>query len=161
MDPKKMKKVGLFVSICMGIGMSFFLSLIGMGLSGHFTIPGWIISFLISTAVSLIIGFIVPMRKITEGAVRSLKLQPHSLVARCVESLISDIIYTPIMTFIMVFYAYRSAISHGAPAGSLNLGGMFLGSVWICLGAGFLLIFILMPIFVKMAMKKYLPQDKK
>ena len=154
MDPKKMRKIGITVSICMGVTMSFFLSLIGTAVSGHFTIPGWLISFLISTVVSLIIGFIVPMRKVTEGASRALKLQPRSLVARCVESLISDFIYTPLMTFLMVFFAYKSAIAHGAPAESLNLGRMFLGSFGICMAAGFLLIFILMPLFVKMAMKR-------
>ena len=91
MDPKKMRKIGMTVSICMGITMSFFLSLIGTAVSGHFTVPGWIISFLISTVVSLVIGFIIPIKKVTDGAVRALKLQPRSLVARCVESLISDI----------------------------------------------------------------------
>ena len=151
MDPKNMKKIGMLVSICMGVTMSFFLSLIGTAVSGHFSIPAWLISFLISTVVSLLIGFIIPMRKVTEGAGRALKLKPHSIAARCVESLISDMIYTPLMTFLMVFFAYKSAISHGAPAESLNLGKMFLGSLWICLIAGFVLIFIFMPIYVKLA----------
>ena len=153
MDPKKMRKVGMTVSILMGVTMSFFLSLIGTLTSGHFTVPGWIVSFLISTVVSLIIGFIVPMKKVTEGVTKALKLKERSLTARCVESLVSDFIYTSLMTFIMVFFAYRMAISNGAPAGSLSLGGMFLGSFWICLAAGFLLIFILMPIFVRLALK--------
>ena len=154
MDPKKMRKVGIFVNICMGVTMSFFLSLIGTAVSGHFSIPAWLISFLISTVVSLIIGFVIPMRKVTEGVSRALKLKPRSLVARCVESLVSDIIYTPLMTFIMVFFAYRNAISHGAPEESLNLGRMFLGSFGICMAAGFLLIFIFMPLYVMLAMKK-------
>lgn len=154
MDPKKMRKIGIFVNICMGVTMSFFLSLIGTALSGHFSIPAWLISFFISTVVSIIIGLVIPMKKATEGARKALKLKPHSLIARCVESLVSDLIYTPIMTFIMVFFAYRNAISHGAPAGSLSLGRMFFGSIWMCLAAGFLLAFIFMPIFVKTAMKR-------
>ncbi len=154
MDPKKMRKIGITVNICMGVTMSFFLSLIGTGMSGHFTVPSWLVSFLISTAVSLIIGFVVPMKRVTEGASRGLKLKPHSLTARCVESLVSDFIYTPVMTFIMVFYAYKSAISHGAPAESMNFGRMFLGSFGIGMAAGFLLAFIFMPLYVKMAMKK-------
>ena len=154
MDPKKMKKIGMTVSICMGITMSFFLSLIGTGMSGHFTVTGWLVSFLISAVVSLLIGFVIPMKKVTEGVCRVLKLKPRSLIARCVESLVSDLIYTPLMTFIMVFLAYKSAISHGAPAESMNLGKMFWGSFGICLAAGFLLIFILMPLFVNIAMKK-------
>ena len=154
MDPKKMRKIGITVNICMGITMSFFLSLIGTGMSGHFTFPAWLISFLISTVVSLIIGFVVPMKRVTEGASRGLKLKPHSLIARCVESLVSDFIYTPIMTFIMVFFAYKNAISHGAPAESMNFGRMFFGSFGIGMAAGFLLAFIFMPLYVKMALKK-------
>lgn len=163
MDPKIMRKVGMTVSILMGVTMSFFLSLIGTLTSGHFTVPAWLISFLISTLISLIIGFIVPMKKVTSGASGILKLKEGSFAARCVESLVSDIIYTPLMTFIMVFYAYRSAISHGAPAQSMNLGRMFLGSVGTCFAAGFVLIFIFMPVYLKQAFKSagiVKPSDK-
>ena len=148
-----MRKVGMTVSILMGITMSLFLSLIGTLTSGHFTVPGWIVSFLISTVVSLIIGFVIPMKKVNEGVTKALKLKERSLPARCVESLVSDFIYTPLMTFIMVFFAYKMAIRNGAPAASLSLGGMFFGSFWMCLAAGFLLIFILMPVFLKLALK--------
>ena len=154
-----MRKVGMTVSVLMGITMSFFLSLIGVGTSGKFTVPGWLISFLISTVVSLIIGFIIPMGKVTRGASAALKLKPGSIPTRLLESFISDLIYTPIITFLMVFYAYRTAIAHGAPAEALNLGRMFLGSFLLCFVAGFILIFFLMPVYVKLAIKKNQPKE--
>ena len=104
---KKMKAVGRDISICMGVTMSFFLSLVGNLMGGHFTVPGFLISFVVSTVISLIIGFIIPMKKVTEGARNLFKLKPFTIGARCVESLTSDLIYTPIMTLIMVFMAWK------------------------------------------------------
>ena len=155
MDNKMMKKIGMTVSIFMGVSMSFFLSLTGTLTSGHFTIPSWMISFAVSTLISLIIGFLVPMKKVNDKVVGAFKLRPFSFPARCMESFVSDLIYTPVMTFCMVFMAYKQALSHGAPAESLSLGRMFVGSFLICFVVGFILIFILMPLFMKAAMKMY------
>ena len=46
---KAMKKTGMKMSLCMGITLSFFLSLTGTVTSGHFSVSGWLISFVIST----------------------------------------------------------------------------------------------------------------
>lgn len=155
MDRKVMKKVGMTISLFMGVAMSFFLSLTGTLTSGHFTIPSWLISFAVSTVISIVIGLLIPMKIVNEKIVGAFKLRPHSFPARCLESFVSDLIYTPLMTFCMVFMAYKQAIAHGAPAESLNLGRMFLGSFLICFVVGFILIFILMPVFMKAAMKMY------
>ncbi len=155
MDSKEMKNVGITMSAFMGIAMSFFLSLTGTITSGHFTVPSWLISFVISGVISMIIGIIVPMKKINDKLVGAFKLPPFSFAGRCLESFVSDLIYTPVMTFCMVFFAYKSAIAHGAPAESLDLGRMFLSSFFICFVVGFVLIIILMPIFLKTAMKMH------
>ncbi len=155
MDKKVMRKVGMTMSIFMGVTMSFFLSLVGNLTSGHFTVPSWIIGFLVSTVISLIIGFVVPMKLVGDKAVGALKLRTFSFPARLVESFISDLIYTPLMTFCMVFMAYKQAIAHGAPAESLNLGKMFLGSCCICFVVAFVIILIVTPIFMKITFKKY------
>ena len=152
MDNKMMKKIGMTISLFMGVSMSFFLSLTGTLTSGHFTLPSWIISFAISVVISIIIGFLVPMKKINDKVLGAFKLKPFSFPARCMESFVSDLIYTPVMTFCMVFMAYKQAISHGE---SLSLGRMFMGSLLICFVVGFILIFILMPLFMKAAMKMY------
>ena len=155
MDSKAMKKVGITMSAFMGIAMSFFLSLTGTITSGHFTVPFWLISFVISGVISMIIGIIIPMKKVNDKLVGAFKLPPFSFAGRCLESFVSDLIYTPLMTFCMVFFAYKSAIAHGAPAESLDLGRMFLSSFFICFVVGFVLIIILMPIFLKTAMKMH------
>ena len=105
-----MKKIGKEMSIYMSIAMSLFLSLTGTLTSGHFTIPGFIISFLISTVISMIIGLIVPMGKVNNSVERKLGLEQGSMKARCIDSLISDLIYTPIMTLCMVSFAYMMAM---------------------------------------------------
>ncbi len=155
MDSKAMKKVGITMSAFMGIAMSFFLSLTGTITSGHFTVPSWLISFVISGLISMVIGIAIPMKKVNDKVVGLFKLPPFSFAGRCLESFVSDLIYTPIMTFCMVFFAYKSAIAHGAPAESMNLGRMFLSSFFICFVVGFVLIIILMPIFLKIAMKMH------
>ncbi|MCR4656039.1 MAG: hypothetical protein K5770_07415, partial [Lachnospiraceae bacterium] len=75
MDPKIMRKVGMKMNILMGVSLSFGLSLTGNLSSGHFTVPGFLISFLASTVVSIIIGFLVPMRKLETAAVSKAGLE--------------------------------------------------------------------------------------
>ncbi len=139
--------------------MSFFLSLIGTGTSGHFSLPGWILSFLISTVISLLIGFIVPMKKVNDQITSKLGLHPGRFSTRIVETLVSDLIYTPLITLCMVFFAYKMAESHGA---QLSFLPMFLPSLVICLVAGFLLIFIFTPFYMGLITKNLPnPSDKK
>ncbi len=153
MDEKEnmMKKISRRMSLCMGVTLSFFLSLIGTATSGHFSVPGWIISFIISTIISLIIGFLVPVKKVSDNACQKFNMQPGKLSTRCFESLISDLIYTPIITFCMVLFAYLMATRQGAP---LHFLPMFLSSLIICLIAGFVLIFIFMPLYMKLIIGK-------
>ncbi|SDB67800.1 hypothetical protein [Butyrivibrio sp. INlla16] len=50
---EQMRKIGRQMAIRMGILMSLALSLVGTLTSGHFTVPGFIISFVLSTIISL------------------------------------------------------------------------------------------------------------
>ena len=87
------KKIGRRMSILMGITLSFCLSLLGNLTSGHFTLSGFLISFAASTLISLIIGFLVPIKKVGDGICNALHLKPRSLPAHCAESFLSDLIY--------------------------------------------------------------------
>ena len=142
------------MSICMAITLSFFLALVGsfvgMVQSGKFDTIGFVISFVASVIISLIIGFVVPMGRIHGWTVK--KFGPGDILGRYVESLISDLIYTPLLTFLMVIIAYFMARAHGGEPPFL---GMFLPSLGICFVVGFILIFIFMPFYMKMLMKKY------
>ncbi len=155
---KMMRKIGMKMSICMGITLSFFLSLVGVSTSGHFTIPGWIVSFIISTVISLVIGFFVPMKKVSDAVLTRFNMQPGRLSSRLLEALISDLIYTPVITFCMVFAAYKKAVSMGAPVRFLP---MFLSSLAVCMVVGFILIFIFMPFYMKLIIGNSSPDTKK
>ncbi len=143
------------MSIKMGLAMSFCMSLIGTGTSGHFTIPGFLISFFASLILCMIIGFVIPMGRVSQAACRAARLRPGSLPARCMEALVSDLIYTPIMSLAMVTIAYNMAMKQSGGKAQLNFWGMFVPSLIITLIAGFVIIFIIQPIFYRQTMKKY------
>lgn len=154
---KKMKKIGREISVLMGVTLSFFLSLVGTATSGHFSVSGWLLSFLLSTIISLIIGFFVPMKRVLDSVDQKAGLTPGTLPARCLESLISDLIYTPIITLAMVGYAYfglTAAAASGAPIVVPPFVPMFLRSLLITMIVGYILIFLLMPVYMKLVMKR-------
>ena len=146
-----MKKVGREMSLLMGTTLSFFLSLTGNLSSGKFTFSGFFISFLASLAISLIIGFLVPMSKVNASLDKKLGLKPGKLSTRLFESLVSDLIYTPLITVAMVTLAYRRAVSHGAKLSYLPMLGR---SLVISLLVGYVLIFVFMPFFLKIVLKR-------
>ena len=151
----QMKKIGRDISIKMAATMSFCLSLVGTLSSGHFTPVGFVVSFLVSFVISLLIGLVIPMGKVSGAVLVKMNLIRGTLGARLVESLISNLIYTPIMTFVMVFLAYNMVMRQSGGMAQLNFWGMFLPSLIICFVVGYVIIFIVQPIFMKIAMKKY------
>ncbi|MCR5033341.1 MAG: hypothetical protein K6A92_10840 [Lachnospiraceae bacterium] len=159
MNEENMKKIGRQMAIRMGILMSFSLSLIGTLTSGHFTIPGFLISFAVSTVVSIGIGFVIPVGKISMDLCRKWKLQPGTVGHRCAESMISNVIYTPLMTLIMVFLAYQGAMRSSGGQAQIVFLPMFLKSLLICFVAGFMIIFSCMPVFRSSLMKGMQPKE--
>ena len=139
------------MSLLMGASLSLCLSLAGNLSSGKFTVPGFLISFAVSFVISIIIGLFVPMKKVNDSLDRKLGLEPGKLGTRCFEALISDLIYTPIITLVMVFIAYKNATSHG---GNPPFVPMFLKSLALSMVLGYVLIFFLMPFFLKMLLKR-------
>jgi MFS family permease len=147
---KEMRRVGQKMSLYMGVTLSFILSLVGTLSSGHFTVPGWLISFVCSTIIALIIGFVVPMGKISRDLTEKLNLDPESVPAKLLKALVSDLIYTPLITLAMVYMAYRQASAHGAP---VNFWGMFLPSLLLSLVVAYFCIYFIEPIFLKKVMR--------
>lgn len=145
-----MRKIGIQMSILMGVSLSFCLSLVGSLSSGHFTMPTFLLSFAVSTIISLIIGLLVPMKKVNDSLDAKLGLQPRNLSTHLFESLISDLIYTPIITLVMVFMNWKIATSHGA---TIPFAPMFVKSLIISMLVGYVLIFVLMPLFLKLVMR--------
>lgn len=155
MKDDKMRMVGIGMSIRMGIAMSFVLSLTGTLSSGHFSLASFLMSFVVSTVISLLIGFLIPVGQITKAATRAAHLEEGTLAARCLETLICDLIYTPIMTFLMVFMAYQMVIKQSNGMVQLNLLQMYLPSLGLCFVVGYILIFFIQPFFLKQLLKKY------
>ena len=143
------QKAGLKMSLLMGLMMSFSLSLIGLLCSGRFTLSGFLLNFLTSFVISFLLGMILPVRKIARKAAGA--FPPGSLKGRAVEALVSDLLYTPLMTFVMVYISYRQAVSHGA---KIPFGPMLLRSELISIFFAFFLIFFLSPVLMKIAFKR-------
>ena len=92
-------------------------------------------------------GFVIPVRYIVEKVCAKYDLQEGDLNTRLVESLIVDLLFTPLMTFLMILYAYVVATMNGAKL--MPLITMYLSSLLSCFPVGFILIFLLMPLFRK------------
>ena len=151
-----MKKIGMMMNMCMGVTISFFLSLVNMLASGHFAVPGFIISFIISTIVSIIIGTVVPIHKVENSFFAKKGIEPRSFKARAVGSLLSDFIYTPVMSLVMVIFARASMVRGGAPAETIPpFVPMFLKSLILSLVVAYIIIFIVQPVFLKTLVNKY------
>ena len=148
-----MKVIGRKMGVRMGLLMSFCLALVGTLTSGHFSLPGFLLSFVVSTAISLVIGFFVPVGKVSQGVCQKWNIEPGTLKSRCVESLISDLIYTPLITFAMVVLAYTMAMRQSDGMAQIPFVPMFVKSLIICFVVGYVLIFIFMPIFLKQLME--------
>lgn len=153
-----MKKVGMIMSLLMGAALSFCLSLTGLLSSlskTSYTVPRFIIALLINFAISfvisMVIGLLVPMKRVNDGLGKKLGLKQGRLGTRLVETLVSDLIYTPVITLAMVFIAYKQATANGAKMPFLP---MFLGSLALCFAVAFVLIFLLTPVFMRIAIKK-------
>lgn len=159
-----MKKIGRTMNIYMGLTMSAALSIVGTvhgqatsaaGIQFPGIIIGILISFIASLIVSLIIGFIIPMKKVGDGACKAIKKSPDSFAGRLVSSLCSDLIYTPIITALMVALARSQAMK--ASGGHAQLPPfiiMYLPSLLITFIVGLIIIYFIQPMFLKSILKK-------
>lgn len=151
-----MKKVGMQMSLLMGATLSFCLSLTGNLTSEEgFKLVPFLVTLVVSFIISVIIGLLVPMKKVEDGVCKVCSLQPHSLPARLVSSLISDIIYTPFITLAMIALVRKMAMK--ASNGHAQLppfGVMFVKSLIISFIVAYIIIFIVSPVFIKYVMKK-------
>lgn len=142
MDPtiaKIMKKRALTYSLLMSVAISFCLSLYGTATSGHFTLVGWLISFVASTIVSIIIGLVVPMKKISMGIEKGISSKAGAYL---LTGLVSDVIYTPLITALMIALAIRNA-----PVSFMTL---YPKSLIGCFLVGYVVILIFQKAFAKL-----------
>lgn len=141
---QNMKKKGKLVSVCMSITISLFLSLFGTLTSGHFTVPGFIVSFIASLALSLIIGFLIPVKPLGDKLTAKMGIT-KPIPKLLIEVLLSDLIYTIPITIAMVAIATSKA-----PVPFMTVLPKSLIS---CLIFAYFVILIFQPLFIKLIIK--------
>ena len=150
MDNRQNRKISIVLSVCISITFSAIVSLVGVYMgtrgNGHFSVRGWLVSFSTGTIVTLAIGLVIPIMRVARAASRGLKLKEKSIPAIIVEALIQDVIFTPVITFLMVFIARQNAIANGAPPSDVRLGRMFMNSFPACFATGFAFLLIFAPL---------------
>lgn len=151
--PENMRKIGMMMTFMMGFTMSLVLSLTGTLSGGHFTVPSWLVSFGISFVISLIIGFIVPIKRVGDAVCNKVNVVPESFKGNLVSAFISDLIYTPIITIIMVVIMVGNAAKHAPEGQAPSIGQVLPGSLILCFVVGYIVIAIIQPVFLKMLMK--------
>ena len=104
----------------------------------------------ILTVISIIIGTIIPVRRLSEGTCEKKGLARGSIGSRCLSSLISDCIYTPVITLAMTFLATKMAARMG---GSIPFLPTFLKSFILSMILGFVLIFIFTPFYLRLVLR--------
>lgn len=155
---KQMRAIGMKVALAMALLMSFGLSLTGTLMAERppempliASVIGFIECFVLSFAISFAIGIIVPMPKVNAALARKFHLQPRTLKAHIVESIASNLIYTPLITTAMVLFVYFTMIPEGHKPPFLP---MFIHSQVVCFIVAQVLIFALVPIVLKMVLPK-------
>lgn len=148
---KKMRKIQREMAVYMGITLSFCLSLFGNATSGNFSPVGWILNFILSSVISLIIGWFVPMKTVSDKITNKIGIKEGTALKRVTDSFISDIIYTPVITLAMIILAYKQTTAHG---GHMPFVPVFIKALIESLVLGLIIIHLLTPVFLKYVLKK-------
>jgi hypothetical protein len=143
-------KIKFHMSLMMGITLSLCLSFVGTFTSGSFTIGGFMVSFLESLVISLVIGYFVPIKRLEDKACEKAGITGKPLACRALGSLISDLIYTPIITIFMVTINFVKIPAAHRPPYVLMLGKSML----ISLVVAYLIVFLVAENFMKIIMKR-------
>lgn len=151
-----MRKIMALMAIFMGLIMSFILSLVGTLVGGHFSIPAWMMSFGISLVLSIIIGFVVPVKMLGDKFCKKHNVIPESPKGNFMSALISNLIYTPFLTIVMVSTMVLMAtkeIPVWQPRLNILLHAL-VPSLIISFIVGYIAITIFQPLLVRMLIKK-------
>ena len=155
---KQMRKIGIKIAFCMALLMSFGLSLTGNMLAERppempmiASIIGFVKCFILSFAISFAIGLFVPIPKVNAALGRKFHLQPRTPKAHFIESLASNLIYTPLITTAMVCFVYFTMMPEGHKP---PFWPMFIHSQVVCFIVAQVLILIFVPIIIKLVIPK-------
>lgn len=92
-----------FMTLAMGITLSFVMGTHGVVASGHFTIPMWLLSLALSIPLALAIGFLIPIRKMNQALTKKIENKiAKVLVSAVVTNLFYVGIITTVLTIVMI-----------------------------------------------------------
>ncbi len=165
------KKIGRFIGIGMGLTMSMVMSIVGsvMGVmdarakAGEANLPPFVVMLLPSLLVSLLVasvlsiglGLIIPMNKISGGLGKATRAKGMEL--RIMQAFVSDLLYTPAISLIMSFVSAIFFAKVPAKAVFPVALKSFVRSFPIEFVLALIAIIIVEPIIKKAAVKKYAP----
>ncbi|MCF0223540.1 MAG: hypothetical protein HUK20_04660 [Fibrobacter sp.] len=135
--------------------MSFWLSLTSVLMSGHFTFGQWMLSFVLSSLTSFVIGFAFPVRKWSGQLCSKWNISTKSFKGLMVITTLSDLIYTPIITTIMVVTMLTHAAKYAPPGAVPPIPQVLVPSLFFSLAIGFVIIAIAHPLILKFLQKKF------
>lgn len=150
---KRWSIVDIKMNILMGSTVSFVLSLVGTLKGGHFTVISWLIAFLISFTLALIIGFVVPINKIDKLVFDKYDVDPDSMKGNLISGIVSDLIYTPVISITMVVIMLTNAAKHAPEGATLPLSRVIPSSLLLALIVGYVVIIIAKPFYLKRVLK--------
>ena len=102
LENQKFRKVGFHMNILMGFSLSLCLSLTNTLSAEKPTLDTWLISFGVSALISFALSFLIPIKKMEDGILKKMHISPLSLAGKLIAALISDFIYTPVISLAMV-----------------------------------------------------------
>ncbi len=148
---EQMRKAGLKMSLLMAVTMSLCLSIVNNLASGSLNPILIFLSFAVGFIVSLLIGILVPMPRISSSIVA--KYGP-GIKAHLLDSLVSDLIYTPFITILVVFLVrVYIGIASGGHAQLPPYPIMCLRSLGLSLVVAYVVILVVSPIFKRLLFK--------
>ena len=146
-----MKEFSRMMSLCMGVIMSLCLSTAGLLSAGAFSIPSLLLNFVISFTIIRVIDRFINVGKLSNELPGKLNVDPDSLLGRLLKALVGVVVYSPMMTAVMVYIGYFRATSHGARIKYLP---MLLNSLPLTLVLSFLICFFITPLLEKIIWKR-------
>ena len=147
---EKMESVGPMVGIMTGVSLSLVLSILGPIASGHFHIVAFLVSFLCSSVLSIIIGLFIPVKGIADTVCKKAGADLKKIGGRLLWSLMANLLFTPIISFFMVLMAY---VRNSHLDSSISFHVMFVKNLLVSLPVGLIVVVIAMPFLHKMAYK--------
>lgn len=153
----KMKQVGFFMNVAMGVTVSIILSTHGVVSSGHFTVPTLLISMAISCILALCIGFFLPVRQVKEKFTGGMKMPAKHIIGNIITNIFYVLIITSVNTTLMILLARHNMDINNVPphiprpevlkALPRSLLSSFIVSYIVTL--------FIEPFYLKLAFKKY------